>query len=63
MGKTNEGDFIPSVREVRRRLAEVTEAGRLLRKQLKVSEEAAAEERRKAELGITRFRRTGETTS
>jgi hypothetical protein len=63
MSGKSEKLIIPSVRDVRKQLAENVEDSRILRRQLRVSEAHAAEERRRQELGIARFRHMKEGES
>jgi hypothetical protein len=54
--------LIPAASEVRERLSRSLEEVKLLRKQLKVSEDASAEEyRRRSRSGIYRFRKGGQS--
>jgi hypothetical protein len=59
MSDRHQKPVIPPVTEVRRRLAEHIEETKLLRKQLRVSVRAAAEEHRRRSQDVSRFNRQG----
>jgi hypothetical protein len=63
MEKIDRGSLIPSVSKVRARLTRYIEETKLLRRQLRISEDAAAEEyaRRAQARQVSRYRREPET--
>jgi hypothetical protein len=59
MTDSGQKPLIPSPADIRQRLAENIEDAKLLRRQLKISEQAAAEAYRRRNRDVTRFRKEG----